>query len=401
MNSIAKILMVINKRFAYATAHLRLEHWKETMTDGRMRPQIPAGTIAQAVVEMVPRRQSSFLEVDQNGRLPEVKRWFGSSRDMVVSDTTLARSLAGFALEPVREVLWEIAQWTVKRERTHVELPSGRKVRIATVDGSQWGDFPGCVLTLIGTRVDIVAGYAMSPGRGHELETSRGLLREAMERLGKGYVDLVVADGLYVTKHDFEAAQDEGYHLVVKTTGKNLSLVKDARGLFFGEGQEHAEGIERVCGLDTKRMVSYEITAAAGFQWQGLTLKVAHVRERFLKPKKGHPEVTEFWVITTDQELSAEDMRELAHLRWNIENRTFRRLNHLVESKRRITANPHVREALLGLWFIGLNLFGLFLAWIRMGTLDPRLKPVKKTWKWFCELFKRATVVAYWSARSP
>lgn len=394
MDSIAKTLMVINKRFP-------LEQWKEAMRDARMRPHIPAGTIAQAVVEMVPRRQSSLLEVDQNGRLAEVKRWFGSSREMVVSDTTLSRSLARFALEPVREVLWQIAAWTVKRERMHVELPSGREVRIATVDGSQWGDFPGCVLTLIGTRVDIVAGYAMSPGRGHELETSRELLREAVERLGRGFVDLVVADGLYVTKHDFQAARDERYHLVVKTSEETLSVVKDARGLFFGEGQEHADGVERVCALDRKRMMCYEITAAPGFEWQGLTLKVAHVRERSLKPKKGHPDITEFWVITTDEQLSAEDMRELAHLRWNIENRTFRRLNHLVESKRRITANPHVREALLGLWFIGLNLFGLFLAWIRMGALDPQLKPVKKTWKWFCELFKRATIVAYWYAGPP
>ena len=96
-------------------------------------------------------------------------------------------------------------------------------------------------------------------------------------------------------------------------------------------------------------------------------------------------------MITTDEGLSAEDMRQLAHLRWSIENRTFRRLSHLVESKRRVTKDTHVRETLLGLWFIGLNLFGLFLAPIRMGRLNPAFKPVEKTWKWFCELFKRAT----------
>jgi len=82
-------------------------------------------------------------------------------------------------------------------------------------------------------------------------------------------------------------------------------------------------------------------------------------------------------------------------------NRAIGGLNHLVQSKRRVTKDPHVREALLGLWFIGLNLFSLFLAWIRMGRLNARLKPVKKTWKWFCELFRRATVVAYCSVRSP
>jgi IS4 transposase len=126
-------------------------------------------------------------------------------------------------------------------------------------------------------------------------------------------------------------------------------------------------------------MVQYGVTTAGDSQWHGLTLKVAHVIERFLKPKRGHPDISEFWVITTDEKLSAEDMRELAHLRWSIENRSFRRLNHLVRSKRHVTNNPHVREALLGLWFIGLNLFGLLLAWSRMGRLNARLKPVKKT----------------------
>jgi len=395
MDIMAKTLKFINRRFP-------LDEWKERMRDARKRPQIPAATVAQAVVEMVARRQSSLLEVDQNGRLAEVRSWFGTSRDMVVSDTTLSRSLSGFALEPLREVLWEIAQSMLKREPMRVELASGRKVRIANLDGSQWGDFPGCVLTLVGKRVDIVAGYRMSAGRGHELATSRKLLRDARQRLGKGFVDLLAVDALYMTEKELKWAVDQGgYHLVVKTSDERLSVIQDARGVLFSTGAGRAEGVERIEAVDTDRMVHYGVSAAGGFQWHGLTLKVAHVIERFLKPKRGHPDISQFWVISTDEQLSAQEMRELAHLRWNIENRTFRRLNHLVKSKRRLTKHSHVREALLGLWFIGLNLFGLLLAWIRMGRLNARLKPVKKTWKWFCELFKRATVLAYCSVRSP
>jgi hypothetical protein len=55
------------------------------------------------------------------------------------------------------------------------------------------------------------------------------------------------------------------------------------------------------------------------------------------------------WVITTDESLTAEDLREVAHARWWIENGVFRRLSGLVDSKRRLTANAHVREALMGL----------------------------------------------------
>ena len=210
MDIMAKTLRLIKRCFPHATAHLRLDEWKGRMRDGRNNPQVPAGTIAQAVAEMVPRRQSSMLEVDQNGRLPEVKSWFGSSRKMVVSDTTLVRSLASFALKPVRDVLWDTAARLLNRPMMRVELASGREVRIGNLDGSQWGRFPGCVLTLVGRRVDIVAGYRMSPGRGHELATARKVLREARQRLGRGFVDLLAVDALYMTEQDFKWALQQG-----------------------------------------------------------------------------------------------------------------------------------------------------------------------------------------------
>ena len=194
---------------------------------------------------------------------------------------------------------------------------------------------------------------------------------------------------------DFQWCREEiGSHLLVKTDEKTLSVVEDAR-LFFGKNEAVVDGLETAEGFDAERMAEYRITAAGGFNWQGVQLKVAHVWERYSNPKKDHAEEVEFWVFTTDDTLSAEDMREVAHLRWHIENRTFRQLNHLVRSKRRVSKNSHVKEALLGLWFIGLNLFGIFLKWIRMGSLSASFKTVKKTWKWFCKLFNRATLVAY------
>jgi len=85
-------------------------------------------------------------------------------------------------------------------------------------------DFPGCVLTLAGKHVDIIAGYRMSAGRGHELATSHKVVRETRQRPGKGFVDLVAADALYTTeKESTWAVERGGYHLVVNTTDKQLS----------------------------------------------------------------------------------------------------------------------------------------------------------------------------------
>lgn len=390
MKNIAPEMRMLEKKFP-------IRDWKAAMRDRRRRSRISAGTVAQLVVEMVPRAQTSLLEVDQDARLSEVLAWHESEREMVASDTTIVRSLAGFALEPVREALWQTARAMRERPGMRVKLPSGRKVRLGIADGSEWGHFTGSVLALSGKRATVVAGYAMGKGRGHELATTRKLLAEGVRRLGRGFVDLLVVDGLYVTERDFRWGVEEGgCALVVKTSEESLTVIADARELFFGNPAEMEGSLEHVRGTDAERGIEYEIIAAAGFRWNDLPhpVKIAWVRERFLKPKPGHPAETTFWVITTDQTLSAEDLREVAHSRWRIENGIFRRLSGLVDSKRRLTADAHVREALMGLWFLGLNLMGIVLAWTGLERRHPAFPTVKATWKWIARLWVRSTALA-------
>ena len=84
-------------------------------------------------------------------------------------------------------------------------------------------DFPGCVLTLAGKRVDIMTGYRMSAGRGHELATSHKVVRETRQRPGEDFVDLAAVDALYMTEKEFTwAIERGGYHLVVKTIDERL-----------------------------------------------------------------------------------------------------------------------------------------------------------------------------------
>jgi len=391
IKDIGKVMRVLEREFP-------LSQWKGRMSDSRKRPQIPTGTIAQAVVEMVPRGQKSLLEADQAARLPEMRFHHGSKRRMVVSDTTIERSLRGFDLEAVHGVLWEVGRRMMARGGMKLRLPSGREVRVGIVDGSGWGSHVGSVLMVSGRQLDAVVGYRMSRGRGHELETTRGLLRQAREVYGRGWADYVVGDGLYMTGEDFKRSLEEwGYHLVVKTTEQTLDVIQDARGLFFGTGAP-LEGVEVSRGLDPVRAEQYEIIGCGGFVWHGLKLKVAWVSEKALKPRGGRKEEP-FWVVTTDGEVSLEDMRELAHRRWHVENEGFRTLNQLVSSKRRLTHNVVVREALLGLWLIGLNLFVWYVAkWGRL-VRSGALRTVKRTLKWFGRMFNRLTLEAYLAQR--
>jgi archaellum biogenesis protein FlaJ (TadC family) len=87
-------------------------------------------------------------------------------------------------------------------------------------------------------------------------------------------------------------------------------------------------------------------------------LKVARVKiERLKGPYRGAQET--FWIVTTDQSLSALQMHELAHLRWSIENDAFRALSAAVDSKHVWTRGKNseaIFEVLMLLMFLAFTL---------------------------------------------
>jgi hypothetical protein len=73
------------------------------------------------------------------------------------------------------------------------------------------------------------------------------------------------------------------------------------------------------------------------------------VRERPLKAKQAG-QTEGFWVLTTDATLWGEEIRELAHARWLIENLGFKATNAQAGSKLGYIHNSQVKETLLLLW---------------------------------------------------
>jgi len=330
---------------------------------------------------MVALGQRSLLELDQYARSPAVKAWHGVNRRMVVSDSTLERILGKIDLAEARIVLHKCVQVVNAEAALSVELSSGRSIRIGVVDGSNFGGFTGCAFAVAGmvaTPVDIEMHT-----KGKELRASRRLLRRISRSFGKRFVDIVIGDGLYMTKdHIMQCTEELGCEALIKTTEKGLSLIQDAEGL-FATAFEGAEGIEEASGLDSERGIKYKVMAAGGFQWDNLPckFKVARVEEEKLKPKPGQDKYEMFWVITTDQSLSGPQMRQLAHMRWQIENNVFKRLNELVGSKRGWIRNAQVKAVLLVLWLIGLLVFGYYLLRRGLAKLRQTYGAVKQTWR--------------------
>lgn len=338
--------------------------------------------------------QTSFLKVDQDARSVEARKWHGSKKeDMVVSDTTLPRVLEGIDQEPVVEMPYEVVKELDKEHYWDWKLSTGRKICAAGItDGSCFGGFWASVLMVAG-KSDAVVDLEPYQSRGDELLASRRVLRRATKKLGKGFFDLILADGLYPTEKDFRLCRRElGSDLLVKTQEETLSIVQDARSLFFTRKAKVRQGMNRVAGFDSERQMEYEIVWAEGFDWQGLDypLSVAWVREKYLKPIKGRPEVVEFWALTTFQGLVGEELRELAHGRWRIENGIFKRLNALVKSKRYASHSLKVQEMLLRLWMLGLTLLGAYLFQEGLNLIKQIWKTMKITWNWITQQMRRS-----------
>ena len=268
-------------------------------------------------------------------------------------------------MQPTREAAYNNHIRLRHQGAAKTVLSTGKKVTLAIADGSSFGGFDFSVLAIAG-GIPHVVDMQPSPGRGHELKTSRDLMKRSIGNLGKGFATHLLYDGLMTVKADFWRARHYwGLHLLVKTSEETLEIVQSSKEVWTTLPQRDLEraGVEIISGVDAKQGTRYEVYAQAGVPWVGSALKfnVAWVKETHLKGKyKG--QTIEFWVITTDQTLRAAELREIAHNRWSIENRQFKETNEQVKSKRAYIKNATAKEACLRIWFLGMALLKEFKA---------------------------------------
>lgn len=349
----------------FCTDKFDLRTKAQNLFEPRKRPEIPISQIFLLIVGGLALRKQSFHQIDLFARNKGAKKWLGSTRPMVASDATLGRVLPRMDTTELRALVYD-AYGTLRRKgHGRLELPSGRKIRAAAVDGTCWGKRYASAVEMIGDA-PVVLDFQPAPGRGHELAASEAVLRRAFYQfhdLEGGLADIVLGDGAYITQNMLRLCRDElRTHLLVKTTELgSLVILRDAESL-FNASAEMSRGVEHHRGTDAERGFSYEIWAASGLEHEGFDgpLKVARVRT---EPLKGKEDAETFWVITTDTTLSGQDMRELAHRRWTIENQGFRALNDAMNSKHVWTRGKKSEDTFEGLMLMMTLSFMLVVAY--------------------------------------
>ena len=261
----------------------------QSLFEPRKRPEIPISRIFLLIVGALALRKQSFHQIDLFSRNKGAKKWPGTGRPMVASDATLWRVLPQMNRMELRAFVHQAYRFLRKEGQGKLELPSGREIRAAAVDGTCWGKRYASAVEMVG-QAAVVLDFEPSPGEGHELTTSEAVQRRVFYQfhdLEGGLADIVLGDGLYITQKMLKLCRHElGTHLLVKTTElDSLLILKDAEALFNASG-DRAQGIERHRGIDAERDLSYEVWAAPGFEHEGFEdkLKIARVR---IQPLKG------------------------------------------------------------------------------------------------------------------
>ncbi len=341
------------------------------ISETRKKPQIPMATIVLLMVVSLALGRRSFHQIDLLARRRSVRRLLGSKRDMAASDTTIERVLPTIHPDEVREELQK-AYIRKKQRGATITLCSGRRMRVGVVDGYETGSGKASCLQILTSRSPFLLDAEPYEKDGKELPSSTTVIQRTASRHGKGFVELALGDPLYVSGPFWTECRKCGVHVLVKgETAKKeeLLVLREARDLCAAGGDSAL--VEHAQGTDAVRGVTYEVSAVRGLKHDTYagTVKVALVTETRLKPRKGKkanlPNVSVFWVITTNEDLTAAEMRELGHLRWTIENQGFRSLNAHLGSKGTWTRGESKKETfpvLLMLMFLAFNVASEFEA---------------------------------------
>jgi hypothetical protein len=364
----------------FLTKKLSIGSFLEGFTDIRVNPEISLRTILLSILLMPIYYFSSLLALDRWGRTGRARALFGSRRTILASDSTLARVLHWLHPSETAALLLKAlprfdSLGLLSRPLAEGALPR----RLALIDGSQMSGTSLVCLSLLGA-IRVPAIIRRTAGEGYEKAVAKGIIGSCKVALGACLPELLLLDALYFDRHVFRAAQESGMQVLVKFRDAEYREVSKQAAQDF----RHFGGEREAAGYDSQRLCSYTVRVTES-EYYGIPVLIAEVDEVYSKRHDGRWH-EHFWIVSTDLSLSPLELREAAHLRWQIENNVFRRLNELVGTKRGFTRHP---VAFLNL----LRLFALSLATIdavdylfqrKPGIRRLFLEGQKPTWRTLC-----------------
>jgi len=377
-----------NKRIArLAREGFLREPLFQRFSDIRRHPRIRLQAILMSLFAMPLCGLASLLSNDREARTERHKGLFGCQRKMVASDSTLARVLRWLDPQQVKAFLLSFLGKFEQRDLLRKRLsPGGRLRRLGILDGSYMGGHWLVTLCLAGA-INYPVMVRRCEGQGEEQVVARELMRQAPTLLGKQRPELWLLDALYFNKNTIVIARGQGAQVLFKFKDADLRVVtKDAQNLF-----EHFGGDQERSGWDSVRQCRWTVRQTVD-RFGGYPVQVVELTEYY--PKRKRDRTITCWIVTTEMDLSLEEIREAAHQRWQIENNVFKRISHLSGTKRFYFKDPRQFFNLLQLFFAAVAVMDYIMALLKV---HPRVfatlrAGIKSTWR---NVFSRIREVLY------
>jgi len=356
-------------------------------SDLRRNPSIRLQAILMSLFLMPFFGITSLLSNDREARTRRYKDLFGCRRKMVSSDSTFARVLKWLRPQESEAFLLSLLPKFEHHDLLRKPLsPQGESRRLGILDGSYMGGHWLVTLCLAG-RINYPLMVRRCQSRGEELGVARQMMQESGRILDKLRVQLWLLDALYFNVNTIKIARNQKAHVLFKFQEADFRQVtQDAQNLF-----QHFGADEEQTGWDPERQCRWKVRKTTD-RFAGYPVQVVQLTEYY--PKRKRERNTRCWIVTTDMQLSLQELREAAHQRWQIENNVFKRISHLSGTKRFYFKDPRQFFNLLHFFFAALAVLDCILVLLRD---HPQLflalrAGIKDTWR---NLFSRIRELLY------
>jgi hypothetical protein len=366
----------------------------------RVRPQIPAATIARGALVMTLCRLGSFNALEQARASPFWKQWLGDDGRLPSADT-FGRVCGGIDLEQVRLIQHELY---TRLKRNKALSPPAHGLMLAVLDGHETHATTrrccsGCLRRVLHTRKGDVTQYyhrlvtlalvakdqlflldaepvlpSKDPDLADEDEVAAAvrLFDRAVLQYPRAF-DVVGGDALYARGEFFDHVKDRGKDVIAVLKSNNPGLLADATALC-------QDMTPRVLQAGRRRLQIWDIP---GFKTWTSRHDVRVVRSdetwsvrRQLDKREDQQQSHWEWVTTLSQvRAGAVATVDLGHGRWSIENQGF---NELVNRWHADHVYRHDGHAMLVMWLLTMISANLFTAFYRR-NLKPAYQKAHNT----------------------
>lgn len=360
---------------------LDLPNKLQLFIDIRKYPVIDLKDIIVQILLMPFFGMTSLLNLDRLSRKKSFKKLFKCNRKMVSSDSTVKRTLNWIHEGETRLFLLSFLSFMEKNELLLKKLtPKSRSRRIGIFDGSFMGGHYLETFSLHG-KIAYPVLIEDCEKRGKELSKAYSMIEDGYELLGALFPDLFLFDSLYFNQEIFKLVRERHSHLLIKSSDPEFRSVLSEAKYIIDRKDEMDTDVVTSSGFDGERMCQWTMESTSGM-FAGYPVTVSHLVEFFPKNQESRQHA-ESWITTTDLSLNHEEIREAAHLRWQIENNVFKRLSHIAGTKRFYCKNPKAFYNMLRLFCAAVAIFDAFIKIFSRNEKKMKLLlgGIKPTWK--------------------